>query len=418
MTYAELSPGGRLKYFVAVPSQHDPAKEAPSTADWPALFKASGLDIAQFKPAEPEWTPPQWSDTRAAWTGVAAGRPGVPLRVEAAAFRGKPVYFQMIWPWTRPERMQPEQPTAWENVVQTVVLVMFLAVLIGAVYLARRNLRLGRGDRRGAFRLAVFVLVVYMLSWGAAAHHLPAVAELGLFLEGGSLALLNAGLVWLLYIGLEPYVRRRWPKALISWSRVLAGQFRDPLVGRDVLTGATLGVGLYLWYLLGHFADGWIGSVPPAPMEPLLSPLFGLRAMVGLSLRTVPNSLGLVMLLFFLLFLLRLLLRKDWLAATVFVLIFVVGFGLPTKYPLVNAVFIAVAFGSFVFILLQFGLFSSMVFFLVEEFLEELVLTTNFPAWYAASTIVGVLLVLALAIYGFRVSLAGRPVFSSGALDE
>jgi serine/threonine-protein kinase len=199
---------------------------------------------------------------------------------------------------------------------------------------------------------------------------------------------------------------------------VLAGQFRDPLVGRDVLTGATLGLGLQLLYMLDHFAEGWFGSVSPAPMKPALGPLLGLREMVGLSFRSVPISLGSVMFYFFLLFLLRLLLRKDWLAATVFVLIFVVSIALPGKYPLVDAVFTAVTFGSLVFILLHFGLFSLMVFFLVEEFLEELVLTTNFSAWYAASTIVGVLLVLALAVYGFRVSLAGRPVFSGAALDE
>ena len=35
---------------------------------------------------------------------------------------------------------------------------------------------------------------------------------------------------WLYYLALEPYVRRLWPQALISWSRVLAGRVRDPLV--------------------------------------------------------------------------------------------------------------------------------------------------------------------------------------------
>jgi hypothetical protein len=33
-------------------------------------------------------------------------------------------------------------------------------------------------------------------------------------------------------------VRRRWPATLVSWSRLLAGRFRDPLVGRDVLAGS------------------------------------------------------------------------------------------------------------------------------------------------------------------------------------
>src|ERR1700677_3100290 len=29
-----------------------------------------------------------------------------PLRVEAAAYRGKPVYFNLVSPWTKPDRME------------------------------------------------------------------------------------------------------------------------------------------------------------------------------------------------------------------------------------------------------------------------------------------------------------------------
>ena len=45
-------------------------------------------------------------------------------------------------------------------------------------------------------------------------------------------------LVWIFYMALEPYVRRIWPEMVISWSRLLAGRWFDPLVGRDVLAGA------------------------------------------------------------------------------------------------------------------------------------------------------------------------------------
>jgi len=73
----------------------------------------------------------------------------------------------------------------------------------------RRNLRLGRDDRRGAFRLAVFVLVVLALAWGIEAHYLPTSDEFGLFVIITSVALLVAALVWLVYISLEPFARRR-----------------------------------------------------------------------------------------------------------------------------------------------------------------------------------------------------------------
>ncbi len=43
--------------------------------------------------------------------------------------------------------------------------------MLGSALLALRNLRLGRGDRKGAFRLAVFVFAVCFLRWLFTAHH-------------------------------------------------------------------------------------------------------------------------------------------------------------------------------------------------------------------------------------------------------
>jgi hypothetical protein len=43
-----------------------------------------------------------------------------------------------------------------------------------------------------------------------------------------------------LYLALEPFVRRRWPQTIATRSRVLGGNLRDPLAGGVVLTGAGL----------------------------------------------------------------------------------------------------------------------------------------------------------------------------------
>ncbi len=50
--------------------------------------------------------------------------------------------------------------------------------------------------------------------------------------------------MWLLYIALEPYVRRNWPQTIISWTRLVSGRLRDPLVGRDIVSGILLGMAL------------------------------------------------------------------------------------------------------------------------------------------------------------------------------
>jgi serine/threonine protein kinase len=417
MTFTVLDSSGRLEHFEAVPPQKDEAQGTAPAPDWAALFKAAGLDMTQFKSAGQEWTPPQWSDARAAWTGEAPGRTDVPLRVEAAAYRGKPVYFQLIWPWTRAGRTLSFQPSAQAKVVNGVLLGLFLAVLFGAVLLARRNLRMGRGDRRGAFRLAIFVFLLIEISWALTAHHLSTSYEFGLFVMGVSYALFIGAIAWLLYIGLEPYVRRRWPSSIISWSRVLAGQFGDPLVGRDLVVGVAFGVGLALWGLLGGFAEGWFGKIPPEPSTPGLIGLLGLRSSVGWILIRVASDLGVALALFFLFFLLRLLLRRDWVAGTVFVLIFT-AFSLLGKYPLVDTVFGAVFFAAIIVILKRFGFFPMAGFFVAQDVLGSLIQTMHFTAWYAPSTIVAILFVVALAIYGFKISLAGQAIFSGASLDD
>ena len=50
--------------------------------------------------------------------------------------------------------------------------------------------------------------------------------------------------VWLYYLAVEPFVRRRWPHLLIAWTRLLSGGYRDPLIGAQLLTGGAFGVAL------------------------------------------------------------------------------------------------------------------------------------------------------------------------------
>jgi hypothetical protein len=121
-------------------------------------------------------------------------------------------------------------------------LIVVLAFLTPALSLAWRSYRLGRGDRRGAFRLAVFVFAVLMLEWLCTANHVPNIAEFEGFVVAVGGALLGAGFFWMVYMALEPYVRRRWPQSMTAWSRLLGGAVRDSVVGGNLLIGAAFGV--------------------------------------------------------------------------------------------------------------------------------------------------------------------------------
>jgi hypothetical protein len=91
MTLVRLTPRGYLTQLIAVPPQVEALASVASSPDWTVLFSAAGLDPSKWTPTQPMWTPPVYSDARTAWTGKLAERPDIPMRIEAAAFRGKPV---------------------------------------------------------------------------------------------------------------------------------------------------------------------------------------------------------------------------------------------------------------------------------------------------------------------------------------
>src|SRR4030081_2070098 len=114
------------------------------------------------------------------------------------------------------------------------------------------------------------------------------------------------------YLALEPYVRRRDPHTLISWSRLLAGQWRDPLVGRDLLIGAAYGVLLTVFEQSDNVLLPLFGKLPPMPGGLQPSSLLGVRQAFGSLVVYILFFLLYSLLIFFLLFLLRLILQKDW----------------------------------------------------------------------------------------------------------
>jgi len=92
---------GRLLHLEAVPRSEIPYKVFRSPA-WPGVFSAAGLESAGFRSADSEWMPLAWGDSRAAWTGTLPGRPDLPVRIEAAAYRGKQFISTLFIPGAHP----------------------------------------------------------------------------------------------------------------------------------------------------------------------------------------------------------------------------------------------------------------------------------------------------------------------------
>ena len=418
MTLVNLNTLGRLTQLIAIPPQVEKPAAVANSPDWAPLFSAAGLDMSKWPPAQPMWTPPVYSDARAAWTGSLAERPDIPMRIEAAAYRGKPVYFELIGPWTRAERMQMFQQTAGKRASLVISIVFVLLVLVGSAMLARRNLHLGRGDRSGAFRLAAFVFAAWTVAWLCGAHHIPNFAEFGLFMEFLVWGLGWSCFIWALYIALEPYVRRRWPATLVSWSRLLAGGFRDPLVGRDVLVGCLSGASSTAFGRLVWFVPSWLGYPPPQPFSGPQWQFLGARTMVAdVALMLMSAPMVWLAALFFLV-LLRALLRKEWAAAVAWVLLFTVFSAADIQSAPIFLVFFLILSSLFVFLMIRFGLLTLVANFVFWQVLSNFPLTTQSSAWYSGISLTGILLIAALTFYAFYTSLGGRPPFGGAVLDE
>jgi len=402
MVRMQLDSRGQLVYFERMPEQQQKPGAAAAAADWGALFAAAGLDQGKFQTAEPLWTSLTASDSRLAWTRSSPRE----QRVEAASLRGQPVFFSVIEPWTKPERVPGSSDSTATQIVLGGLAALLVVLMVSAALLAAGNLRRQRGDRRGALRLAMFMIVVQMALWVARAHLLISIGTFGTFLVALATALFYGVVMWMVYMALEPHVRRRWPQALISWSAVLIGKVRDAVVGRDVLIGCAVGA---LINVVNGFAETWLRQQGGWPDLSTTVTLTGPRGAIAWILIGIPHAIRSALFFFFLIFLLRAVLRNQWAAGVAFAAM-LASLSLADKsHPLFSASLDFVVLLGMAFVMLRWGLlaYCSMLFFII---------LSNSPwarttAWFFGESAFLLTLVLAMAAWAFHTSLGGRKLW-------
>ena len=414
MTTLILDTRGRLIKFSRVPPQLNTPAATP-TPDWSPLFSAAGLDITRFTTTDAQWNPPQYSDARAAWQGAYPDQPQTPLRIEAAAYHGKPTYFALIGPWEQPALEKQKSRSVSERISTTLLILIVLAVLVGGLLLARHNLKLGRGDRKGALRVALFMLVLGGVDLLMVRHASEFSTEFGAMMERLAHLLFIAGMTWLVYIGLEPFLRRRWPSLIISWNRLLAGNYRDPLIGREILIGGVCGLGIWVLSFLPQLIFRWVGK--PYDINIFIPPLHGLRSLIGQFSGDLAFALVVPMSILLLGLLFSIVLRKRWLAAVLIGLLAATVAGLAST-SLVGFICAAIGISLAVMVTMRYGLLTAYCCFLFLNVVSDNPTTTNFSAWYAESTIFVLIICTALILYGFYTSLAGQQLFRGKLLNE
>ena len=433
-----MDPAGRLTGFKVITPQVAAASAAPSGArssgervepDWRTLFVQARLPIDRFTTTPSQWAPPVYADVRSAWDGVYPDRPDVKIRVEAAAVAGKPVYFEVVEPWTH-----SFEPPPLRTVTQRLVTSVFLgSILVGGFLLARRNLRLGRGDRRGAFRVSVLVgataLLGDLLSTHDVADLLPTTS-----LDRGAESL--AAAAWARSHGVGHLHCDRAVRA----PRVARDAYwMDPLTGRTGSRSACrprrsdrcdgrrrFGVPLSCRSSGAQMDSAWphrCRSRQSQAQPGYLHVLLGGRHVVSLMVAILAANLinGVISIL--LLMLLTVLLRSRRIAAMGLVVVYAAflvagGVGARVDLTLIPMLALVAVLGVAVLTVVRFGLLSIVAFFSSFYLLGSTSARFDASVPYAFSSYLLLGTLVVLTAYGFHTALAGRPIFGAGLLKD
>ena len=395
-----LDPNGRLTALEVRPLISDGSAASSKAPDWAGLFGAAGLDPARFAPATPREVPPLAFDARMAWTGTYAQSRSEQVRVEAASWQGKPVFFDITGDWR-------QAANSSASAAHLALFGVFTAILIlgGAALVVGRNLRLGRGDRRGAMRVAGSIFLLSMAASVLGTTHVTSSEEVGLLGMALSLATLSAAAAWCLYIAIEPFVRRDWPDALISWTRLQAGRFRDPLIASHALVGILIAVALFTCAM----GTIWLFDFGKNVFLPDISSLSSAPHSAAFILQRVGGAIFAALVVLVLVVILRLLTHRVWLADVLVAVLLGAGATGPWLYPnLPDHFWNAMGVLALLWGLRRFGLLAMLTYFATSLGLLFTPLSLD-QSWYAGRSVVILLIPTAMAAWALWVILSAQP---------
>jgi len=397
MIEAWLDSKGDLRFFHAVPPEKNDST-APAAVDVQAISRAIGFDISQWPETAPKFTPVYAFDWQKAWKGQ---HPALQteITVQAAAWHGRITDLQVLRPWSEPWREPEWYARDWKDSARSVIekLIYALAVLFAA-FMATRNLRAGRGDRRGAWRLSVAFFILMGAGWLCSTHWVADIAMTRIALNNAGDWLTSAALIWLLYIALEPAVRARWPHAILTWSRILTGRWQDAQVGAHVLYGTLLGLVITSFFLISQWFETSRGSAGSAAFAHVG---FSARYWVADVLGRARGAVEFGLLVIFVIFCLRAVCRKDWIASVAAAVLFTLTEGDAWRGNILNFLFFLVIFTLLVLVILRLGLVSTMVAIFVTNFLLQVPGAQGLTKPYESAVITYPALVLVMVIWAF-----------------
>jgi beta-glucanase (GH16 family)/predicted Ser/Thr protein kinase len=397
MIEAWVTSKGELRFFHAAPPELDrPAPARP--VDVQTISRAIGFDISQWPETIPRFTPRYAFDWQKAWNGQ---HPTLhtDLTVQAAAWQGKIVDLQVLAPWSKPWHEPVSHVPDWRQTARMLgVKIIYGLVFLFSAFMAARNLRGGRGDRRGAWRLSVAFFILMGAAWVCTAHWVADISMIEIFLTNVADWFMSAALIWLLYIALEPAVRARWPHAILTWSRVLAGRWQDPQVAAHILYGALVGLIIDVFFLATNWfqaAHGSIGGMAAADVG------VSTRYFIAQILNRTHNAAEFGLILVFAIFCFRAVFRKDWIASAAAAVVFTLMENDVWNSSILNFLLFLLIFTLLVFVLLRLGLVSTMAAIFFINVLLQTPGAQNLTKPYESAVVLYPAVALAIVIWAF-----------------
>ena len=215
-------------------------------------------------------------------------------------------------------------------------------------------------------------------------------------------------MLWLTYLGLEPYVRRFAPESLIGWTRLIAGGWRDPIVGRDIAIGVSAGLLMTLAFAVHNLVPSLMGRLEPMPVAggSQLALLSG-RYAFAVLFSDVQNAMTSAMLGVGGFVAFRVLLKRRWIAALAAVVCFapvVLNGMFEPGQPALDVVLGLSITIIFVVAIGWTGLLASIAALATHFILLRAPLTTDLSTWRAPATFILLGTVVGAGVYGCLVA--------------
>lgn len=417
MAEVQMNTDGWLRGFSGVPNRSMDMLPGEGGEIIPeSVFTAAGFDFPKFQEIAPVSVPETAAARLRAWQGPHPAFPDITVTVEIGWWKSQITWVNMRFPWSgQSDSSGGGRATAAFHNIRSILMVLVIVLCGGfALLLARRNWRLGRVDKRGAVRLALLQFLLSAVSWAMFVHPVPSAAMLDYLLNAIGSWLFPAAVLWVLYLALEPEVRARWPQSIVAWNRLLATGFHDPLVASHVLVGAALAA--LLWTLFGL-----VLAANPGLDVRSIQGLNGTRSWLGSFPDTLSEGIRVSLIGFFAIFLLRRLLRRDWIAAVVAALLFAAlennvaaGNNWQFRYTIYACLYTVL-----IFIVLRIGVVAAVSWIVVANLWGDALLGTDWASWYMPYGVSTITVVLAGACYAFWKSLGSRDLLEDDpALDS